>query len=126
MLIEISKPVRATGAMRTLFHVRPVDVWKIHNPLGVWIGNVDTLMLDSTTGAVRLVYASIFEIPGGQIVLPWRTLRLDRLPGVFFTLVTKRRMLDAPDIGAGTLAEDAERILLDHYRECLTPKERVH
>jgi hypothetical protein len=111
--------------MRSLFHMRPIDVWKIYDPLGVWIGNIDTVKLDSSTGMARLVCASFFDIPERQIVLPWRTLVLDRARGVFFTTLTMLRMRSSPSFGDDTPVEDVEEQLLRHYRGCLTPAEQL-
>jgi hypothetical protein len=111
--------------MRSLFHMRPIDIWKIDDPLGVWIGNIDTVKLDSSTGMARLVCASFFDIPERQIVLPWRTLVLDRARGVFFTTLTVSRMRSSPSFVDDMPAEEVEQLLLRYYGDCLVPAEQL-
>jgi hypothetical protein len=103
--------------------MRPVEVWKIYDPFGVWIGNIHSVKLDSPPGTVRFVCASIFDLPDGQIILPWKTLTLDRDRGVFFTPLTVLQMRTCPRFSDDMSAEEVERLLLRHYRECLAPSE---
>jgi hypothetical protein len=101
--------------MQNLLAVRPIDGWRIYDPLGVWVGNVDTLLLDGTTGFARLVWTSFFSPSIDRIALPWIALSFDRRRSAFTTLVTDDLLKSAPRVGMTQEADEVERRLVEHY-----------
>src|SRR5262245_47316403 len=101
--------------MQNLLSMRPIDGWRIFNPVGVWVGNVDSLLLDSTSGFARFAWTSFFNLPFRQVALPWRALTFSRSLGGFVTLVGDERLANAPDVGATQPATEVEAILLQHF-----------
>jgi hypothetical protein len=102
--------------MRTLVHVRPIDGWKIYDPIGVWVGNIDTMLLDPRSGLIRLVWTSFFSVSTGQLALPWSAVSFSPIRRAFVTVVTSRQLQDAPKVEDKETASDVERRLLEHYR----------
>ena len=101
--------------MQSLLPVRPLNAWRIYNPLGVWVGNIDTLLLDTTTGFARFAWTTFFNIPLRQLALPWRALSFSHDHSAFLTLLTDERLKTAPEITTSLRANDVERTLLDHF-----------
>jgi hypothetical protein len=102
--------------MRTLVHVRPIDSWKIYDPIGVWVGNIDTMLVDPRSGTVRFAWTSFFAVGSGQVALPWSAVSFSPIRRAFVTVVTSRQLLDAPKVDNKESAAEVERLLLEHYR----------
>ena len=102
--------------MRHLLHVRPVDSWRIYDPVGVWIGNIDTLLLDAPSGLVRFAWAEFFEITRERLALPWRALTFSRERGAFMTFATEQQLATSPQISVFSAADEIEETLNHHYK----------
>jgi hypothetical protein len=101
--------------MQNLLPMRPIDGWRIFNPLGVWVGNIDTLLLDSTSGLARFAWTSFFNIPLRQVALPWRALSYSATLRGFVTLVCDQRLDSAPEVTVTQRASEVENALLHHF-----------
>jgi hypothetical protein len=76
---------------------------KVYNPIGVRIGTVDELLIDTHSGRARfaMVWFDFEGLEDNALPLPWQALRYSQGIGGFRAFVTKLQLEAAPRFDEG-------------------------
>ena len=100
-----------------LLRVRLIDPLKVYDPLGVYVGELEGMLVDPLSG--RAMYALAFfiftSIDHEEITLPWELMRWRPSPRGFCCYATEHQLRSAPRPDTASIDPSVDRKIRKHF-----------